>query len=66
VQLAAGAPSTVLDDILASAAARLADYKLPESLRIVREIPRNALGKMDRRLLLEMVLEPDSRAVSIR
>src|SRR5262249_51772756 len=30
----------------------LADYKVPESLTIVREIPRNALGKIDRGLLL--------------
>ena len=34
---------------------RLADYKIPEKLKIVSEIPRNALGKVDRKLLLSLV-----------
>jgi long-chain acyl-CoA synthetase len=29
----------------------LADYKVPEWLEIVSEIPRNGLGKIDRKLL---------------
>ena len=29
--------------------ARLADYKVPETLMVVAAIPRNTLGKVDRR-----------------
>ena len=29
----------------------VADYKIPEQLKIVSEIPRNALGKIDRKAL---------------
>ena len=49
----------VPDDILADAKARLADYKVPEWLEVVDEIPRNALGKIDRKSLLAMI--SDSR-----
>jgi acyl-CoA synthetase (AMP-forming)/AMP-acid ligase II len=35
----------------------VADYKAPDRVLLVEEIPRNALGKADRRLLLEMVHE---------
>ena len=51
VELAANADDAVLDDILAKARPQLADYKLPETLRAVREIPKNALGKIDRKSL---------------
>jgi acyl-CoA synthetase (AMP-forming)/AMP-acid ligase II len=30
---------------------RLADYKIAETLEIVCEVPRNVLGKLDRKLL---------------
>jgi acyl-CoA synthetase (AMP-forming)/AMP-acid ligase II len=49
----------VPDDILADAQARLADYKVPEWLEVVDEIPRNALGKINRKSLLAMI--SDSR-----
>jgi len=52
VQLATSAHSASLDEIRAHVAEQIADYKVPESLTIVREIPRNALGKIDRKLLL--------------
>ena len=55
VQLADGAQSVDLNEILAFASERLADYKVPEALEIVDKIPRNALGKIDRQLLLAMV-----------
>jgi long-chain acyl-CoA synthetase len=38
----------VVDDILASARAHLADNKVPDSVHIVEEMPRNTLGKIDR------------------
>jgi acyl-CoA synthetase (AMP-forming)/AMP-acid ligase II len=50
VQLAEDASPAACDEILASAKAALADYKVPERLEIVSEIPRNGLGKIDRKL----------------
>ena len=55
VQLADDAHGVEVKEILAFATERLADYKVPETLQIVDEIPRNALGKIDRRLLLTMI-----------
>jgi acyl-coenzyme A synthetase/AMP-(fatty) acid ligase len=46
--------SSTLKDIRRHLAERLADYKIPEKLTIVTKIPRNALGKIDRKLLLSM------------
>jgi long-chain acyl-CoA synthetase len=59
VSLADNSSPSVLDDILAHTKARLADYKVPEWLDVVDEIPRNALGKIERKLLL--VMTPDSK-----
>ena len=55
VKLAQGAGSVTAEEILEDVTPQLADYKLPESLRIVELIPRNSLGKIDRRALLAMV-----------
>src|SRR6185369_4066864 len=55
VQLANGVESVTLGEILADISGQLADYKLPESLIITDEIPRNTLGKIDRRRLLAML-----------
>jgi acyl-CoA synthetase (AMP-forming)/AMP-acid ligase II len=55
VQLADEAHGVEVKEILAFATERLADYKVPETLEIVDEIPRNALGKIDRRLLLTRI-----------
>ena len=46
--------SSTLKDIRHHLAQRLADYKIPEKLTIVTKIPRNALGKIDRKLLLSV------------
>jgi acyl-CoA synthetase (AMP-forming)/AMP-acid ligase II len=54
VQLADGEPCAEVNEILAHVAGRLADYKVPESLQIVHEIPRNATGKIDRQMLLKI------------
>ena len=43
--------SVNLKDIRCYLAERLADYKIPEQLKIVSAIPRNALGKIDRKAL---------------
>ena len=51
VELAGNADDAVLDEILAKAKPQVADQKLPEWLQAVREIPKNTLGKVDRKSL---------------
>jgi long-chain acyl-CoA synthetase len=60
VRLADDSEKLVLDDILADTKAQLADYKVPEWLEVVDEIPRNALGKIDRKTLLAMISDPNN------
>jgi acyl-CoA synthetase (AMP-forming)/AMP-acid ligase II len=55
VKLAEGKGDTVVSEILGNVATRLASYKVPEGLRIVDELPRNALSKVDRNMLQTMV-----------
>jgi long-chain acyl-CoA synthetase len=64
VVLAGNVRRTALDDILASARAQLADYKVPEWLKIVGEIPRNALGKIDRKSLLAMMENAETEKIA--
>ncbi len=52
-------------EIRAHVAEQIADYKVPESLTIVGEIPRNALGKVDRKLLLQMISECERQDTSL-
>jgi long-chain acyl-CoA synthetase len=65
VQLADGAQSVDLKEILAFATERLADYKVPETLEIVDEIPRNTLGKIDRQLLWTMISAGELREAGL-
>ena len=44
-------PSITLTNIRSYLPERLAGYKIPEQFKIVSEIPRNALGKVDRNAL---------------
>jgi long-chain acyl-CoA synthetase len=60
VKLAAGAKEAVVAEILQNLAGRLAPYKVPEALRVIDALPRNALSKVDRRALERMVAEEDS------
>jgi len=56
VQLKSTDPeNAALKDIRSFLAERLADYKIPEQLKIVSEIPRNALGKIDRNALSSLL-----------
>jgi long-chain acyl-CoA synthetase len=55
IQLASEANPNEIDNILADARKKLADYKVPEKVTIVSEIPRNALGKIERKSLLDML-----------
>ena len=52
VQLADGAS---LDEIRADLSSQLADYKVPERLKAVDTIPKNALGKVDRSALASLI-----------
>jgi long-chain acyl-CoA synthetase len=54
VKLAAGAKESVVAEIVRDVATRLAPYKVPEDLRVIDALPRNALGKVDRRTLERM------------
>jgi long-chain acyl-CoA synthetase len=55
VKLEAGTQETVVAEILQNVAERLAPYKVPDDLRVLRELPRNAVSKVDRQLLQAMV-----------
>ncbi len=37
---------TTVDELVAFAASRLADYKVPRQIRVVAQLPRNAGGKV--------------------
>jgi UrcA family protein len=63
VRLSGSTGQYVLSDILSSTRAQLADYKVPEWLDSVTEIPRNALGKIDRKSLLSIFSASASRAL---
>jgi acyl-CoA synthetase (AMP-forming)/AMP-acid ligase II len=51
------------EQIIASARAHIAGYKLPKTVDFVAELPRNASGKVLRRLLREPYWEGRSRAI---
>jgi long-chain acyl-CoA synthetase len=59
VKLAAGTEDTVVSEILRNGATRLASYKVPEGLKILDELPRNALSKVDRNMLQTMAASAD-------
>jgi acyl-CoA synthetase (AMP-forming)/AMP-acid ligase II len=60
VKLASGAREGVVAEILRNVAGRLAPYKVPEGLRVIDALPRNGLGKVDRRALERMVGQDES------
>src|SRR5262249_5903241 len=66
IELAGNVRRSALDDILASTRAQLADYKVPERLKIVGEIPRNALGKVERKLLLALLEAEAEELAAVR
>lgn len=62
VKLTAGAKQDVVAEILQKVAGRLAPFKVPEALRVIDALPRNALGKVDRRALERLMVEEDDAA----
>ncbi len=59
-------PGSVLDaaGLLADARARLAGYKLPKSIDVVEALPRNASGKVLRRVLRERYWSAHTRRIN--
>jgi long-chain acyl-CoA synthetase len=57
VKLATGVKNTIIPDILRETSKRLADYKVPEDLAVLAEMPRNALSKLDRNALTALASE---------
>jgi len=53
----AEAAKRVCDDIAVFAASCLADFKKPRDLRAVSELPRNALGKIQKHILVKKLAE---------
>jgi len=51
LELTEEASDALFEDILARSRPQLADYKLPEQMLSIPQIPRNALGKIDRKAL---------------
>jgi hypothetical protein len=54
VKLTTSSKPSVVSEIPATAGTRLADYKVPERLYVINELPRNVLGKLDRNALMVM------------
>jgi acyl-coenzyme A synthetase/AMP-(fatty) acid ligase len=46
------------DSLRALCAARLAAYKIPTEFRVVAELPRNVVGKIQRRDVAAMLADP--------
>jgi long-chain acyl-CoA synthetase len=51
IELNEDAGEEALANIALFCSAQLADYKVPETLKAIRQIPRNALGKIERRMM---------------
>jgi len=66
VKLANDAKDGVVAEILKNVSKRLAAYKVPDGLQVLEALPRNALSKVDRRMLERMVPEDASAGVPAR
>jgi long-chain acyl-CoA synthetase len=64
VKIAKVTEPTIVAEILAFAAKRLASYKVPDGLGVVDEFPRNALSKVDRNALMIMATEANRLRLS--
>jgi acyl-CoA synthetase (AMP-forming)/AMP-acid ligase II len=56
VQLEGDGDEAAIDNILGATREQLADYKVPELLVVVDAVPHNAIGKIDREALAQLVL----------
>jgi acyl-CoA synthetase (AMP-forming)/AMP-acid ligase II len=55
---------TVADELIAHCRARLADYKLPRTVNFVADLPKNASGKIARKLVREQYWQGFARRVN--
>ena len=62
VRLAEGVDAPSEAELLSFTQGRLASYKKPQSIHLVRELPRNASGKILKRTLRETLPTPDAVA----
>ncbi|TMR89436.1 acyl-CoA synthetase [Nonomuraea basaltis] len=53
----AGGTTVTLEDVREHAATQLARYKLPRKLKIVQSVPRNASGKLDKKVIRRLMDE---------
>jgi long-chain acyl-CoA synthetase len=65
VKLANGATGSALRELRGKLGARLAAYKIPERFQIVDDLPRNVLGKVDRKSLQAMAADNACRERSL-
>ncbi len=56
--------SVALEEMIAYLKGQVADYKLPERLEIVDDLPFTATGKLQRFMLTKRIEEADSRKAS--
>lgn len=56
--------NTVADDLIAHCRARLADYKTPRTVNFVADLPKNASGKIARKLVREQYWQGVARRVN--
>lgn len=56
--------TTSADDLVAHCRTRLADYKLPRSVNFVADLPKNASGKIARKLVREQYWHGIERRVN--
>ena len=57
------AGSVDADDLRRRVGRRLADYKVPDRVILLEEMPLTAVGKIDRRALTELAMAPPAGAV---
>jgi len=53
------AGDTVVPELVGRLSQRLAAYKMPEAIMVIDKMPRNALSKVDRQLLLAMAIQAE-------
>jgi long-chain acyl-CoA synthetase len=64
VTLVPGTTKGVVAEIIQNVTGHLAPYKVPEEVRVVEALPRNALSKVDRRALEVMVRDEAGRSAA--
>jgi long-chain acyl-CoA synthetase len=57
---------TIASDILSRVRKLLASYKVPENLRIIDQLPRTTLGKVDRNALRSLIAPPETNGATGR